>query len=55
MKKVKQYKGFVFAESKEDEMIHIYTKEEWSYGKGCRYEEHEAGNIQEAIDFVDSY
>lgn len=55
MKKIKQYKGFVFATSKEDDQIHVFTKEEYAYGEGCRYEEHEAGSVQEAIDFVDSY
>ena len=55
MKKVKQYKGFIIATSKEDDMLHIFTKDEWSYGAGLRYEEHEAGNMQEAIDFINSY
>lgn len=55
MKKVKQYKGFVIALSKEDGQYHIFTKDEWGYGAGCRYAEHEAGSIQEAIDFIDSY
>jgi hypothetical protein len=54
LKKVKQYKGFVIALDKEG-FYHIFTKEEWSYGKGCRYPEHEAGNMQEALDFIDSY
>ena len=54
MKKVKQYKGFVFAVDKEG-LFHIFTKEEWAYGAGCRYPEHEAGSIQEAMDFVNSY
>jgi len=54
MKKIKQYKGFVIAQDKEG-ILHIFTKEEWSYGNGCRYPEHEAGNIQEALDFIDSY
>ncbi|QDP42794.1 hypothetical protein HWC53_gp068 [Bacillus phage vB_BmeM-Goe8] len=55
MKKVKQYKGFIIAESREDDQLHIFTKEEWSYGKGLRYEEHYAGTMQEAKDFIDSY
>jgi hypothetical protein len=54
MKKVKQYKGFVIALDKEG-FYHIFTKEEWSYGNGLRYPEHEAGSISEAIDFIDSY
>lgn len=53
MKKIKSYKGFVIA--LEGDNYHIFTKDEWSYGKGLRYAEHEAGNIQEAIDFIDSY
>lgn len=54
MKKVLQYKGFVIAQDKK-EFYHIFTKEEWSYGEGFRYEEHEAGIMQEALDFIDSY
>lgn len=54
MKKVKQYKNFIIALDKEG-FYHIFTKEEWSYGKGYRYPEHEAGSLQEAIDFIDSY
>lgn len=55
MKKVKQYKGFVIAYSTDDKAYHIFTKEEWSYGKGYRYEEHETGSIEEAIDFIENY
>lgn len=54
MKKVKMYKGFVIAQSK-DGLYHIFTKDEWSYGHGCRYPEHEVGSVEEAIDFIDSY
>lgn len=54
MKKVKAYKGFIIAQSK-DGFFHIFTKEEWAFGNGCRYPEHEAGTIQEAKDFIDSY
>lgn len=54
MKKHCQYKGFVFAVD-HGGYFHIFTKDEWSYGEGCRYPEHEAGDIQEAKDFVDSY
>lgn len=53
MKKLKCYKGFVIAV--EGETFHIFTKDEWSYGAGYRYEEHEAGSLQEAMDFIDSY
>jgi hypothetical protein len=54
MKKVKAYKGFIIAQDKEG-LFHIFTKEEWSYGHGYRYPEAEAGNMQEAKDFIDSY
>jgi hypothetical protein len=54
MRKIKQYKGFVIAIDKE-QTLHIFTGEEWSYGKGCRYPEFEVQNMQEAIDFIDSY
>lgn len=55
MKKVKQYKGFVIAYCEEEECFYIYTKDEWSFGKYFRYPEHEAGTIEEAINFIDSY
>lgn len=48
------YKGFVLG-YKEEGIIEIYTKDEWSQGKGYRYVEHEAGTKQEAMDFIDSY
>jgi hypothetical protein len=54
MKKLKQYKNFIIAEG-EDNYLHIFTKDEWSMGKGYRYPEHEAGSMEEAIDFIDSY
>jgi hypothetical protein len=59
MKKVKQIKEYVIAElnakeQKETGYTHyVYTKEEYSFGPGCRYPEHEAGSLQEAIEFVD--
>jgi hypothetical protein len=55
MKKVKQFKGFVIALSKEDGRLHIFTRDEWSYGAGCRYPEHDADTMQEAIDFIESW
>lgn len=54
MKKVKQYKGFVIAIDKKGE-YHTFTKDEWAYGAGCRYAEHETGSIQEAIEFIESW
>jgi hypothetical protein len=65
MKKVKTYKNFVIAKGKNsssltfnllnEELYFIFTKEEWSYGNGCRYHEFETENLQEAKDFIDSY
>jgi hypothetical protein len=56
MKKIKQYKGFVIAESKNtDYTFHVFTKDEWSYGAGCRYSEWECDTMQECINFIDSY
>ena len=54
MKKVKQHQGFVIAEDKE-KRLHIFSKDEWSYGAGFRYAEWDADNMQEAIDFIESY
>ena len=54
LRKVRQYRGFIIAVD-ENDFYHIFTKEEWSYGKGFRYPEHEAGSMQEAIDFIESY
>lgn len=53
MKKIKQHKNHVIAVDKEG-THHVFTKEEWAYGNGCRYADWEAGNLQEAIDFIDS-
>ncbi|MCY9056091.1 hypothetical protein MOE90_20860 [Bacillus spizizenii] len=53
MKKIKRYKGFVIAQEKG--VIHVFTKDEWAYGEGCRYAEWECDSMQEAIDFIDSY
>ena len=54
MKKLKQYKGFIVAIDKEG-THHIFTKEEWSYGHGCRYPEWEADTLNECLEFIDSY
>ena len=54
MKKVKQHKGFVIAADKSG-VLHVYTKDEWSYGEGCRYPEWDCDHMQEAIDFIESY
>lgn len=56
MRNVRQYKGFVIAtESKREGYFYVFTTEEYEYGNGCRYHEWEAQNIQECIDFIDSY
>jgi len=51
---VTTYKGFKIEQVGEDE-YHVYTGEEWEYGTGFRTAEWEAGSIQEAQDFIDSY
>jgi hypothetical protein len=56
MKKVKTRKGFVIAECNEGSYkYNVFTKEEWSYGAGYRWAEWECDDMQEAIDFIDSY
>lgn len=62
MKKVKNYKGFVIAETNQKERdeefkdnYEVYTKDEWSYGEGLRNSEIECGTIQHCIEFIDSY
>jgi hypothetical protein len=54
MKKVKAYKGFIIALDKEGR-YQLFTKDEWSYGNGCRYPEHDTCTIAEALEFIDSY
>lgn len=48
-----RYRGYVVAPS-EDGTYDIYTREEWSYGKGYRYPEWNVGSPQEAKEFIDS-
>ena len=55
MKKVRTYKGFVIALEKASGRYQLFTKEEWAYGHGCRYPEHDTCTIGEAIEFIDSY
>lgn len=50
---VTTYKGFKIKQVENG--FEVYTAEEWSYGEGFRYPEWEAGNMQEAKDFIDSY
>ncbi|MGG0794796.1 hypothetical protein ABE137_12420 [Brevibacillus laterosporus] len=47
------YKGFKIKKVENDFVV--YTADEWIYGEGFRYPEHEAGTLQEAKDFIDSY
>ena len=57
-RKVKQHKGFIIAEVSGHELGYnytVYTSEEWSFGKYYRTPEWEADNLQECIDFIDSY
>lgn len=50
-----KYKGFVCYWNKEEEHYEIYTKEEWSYGKGNRYPEWDAGSVEECKEWIDGY
>jgi hypothetical protein len=54
MKKVKAYKGFIIALDKEGR-YQLFTKDEWSYGAGFRYPEHDTCSIEEAKQFIDCY
>lgn len=51
--KVTQYKGFKI--HKENDNYIIYTKEEWSYGKGIRQPEWDTTSESEAKSFIDAY
>lgn len=51
---LKSYKGFKIKQEK-DGRFYIYTNDEWSYGKGLRYSEHDACTLEEAKEFIDSY
>lgn len=53
-KKVTTYKGFKIQQVSENE-FNVYAKDEWEYGAGLRQIEWEAGTMQEAKDFIDSY
>lgn len=58
--RVSTYKGFKIHETTdrvkpEQAAFIVYTTEEWLHGKGLRYPEWEAGTMQEAKDFIDSY
>ena len=62
MKKVKTYKGFVIAETNQQEQTEgykdnfiVFKKDEWSMGEGLRYDEIECNTIDHCIEFIDSY
>lgn len=59
MKKIKEHKGYVIAENPKIDDVnsypyYVYTKEEWSFGEGCRYYEFECESIQECLDNLES-
>lgn len=47
------YRGFVV--NFEEGSFKLYTRDEWSYGKGYRYPEWETDNEDEAREWIDSY
>ncbi|WP_090739336.1 hypothetical protein [Paenibacillus sp. Mc5Re-14] len=52
------YQGWKIKQKKDQydmDVFLCYTKEEWEYGSGLRQAEWEAGTMQEAKDFIDSY
>jgi hypothetical protein len=61
MKKIKTLKNFVICETNENERkkglnnFIIFTKEEYSFGDGCRYHDYDAGSIREAEEFINNY
>ena len=50
---VVSYKGYKIEEVN-NTVFHVYTAEEWAYGKGLRYFEWEAGSLTEAKEWIDS-
>jgi hypothetical protein len=50
-----RYKGFVIVFNKETKEYAVFTKDEYSYGKGYRYPEIECSSIKEAKEFIDHY
>jgi hypothetical protein len=55
MRKVKTYKGFIIALELATSRFQLFTKEEWAYGNGCRYPEHDTCTIEEAIEFINDW
>lgn len=62
MKKIKQFKGFVIAQSNKKEISEghhseyvLFKQDEWEYGEGCRYPEWDCESIDEAKDFIENY
>lgn len=55
---ISTYKGWKIKEKKDQygqDVFLCYTADEWSYGSGLRQAEWEAGTMQEAKDFINSY
>lgn len=52
--KICVYQGLVIAKNP-DSLYFVFTKEEWAFGEGMRYPEWECENVEEAMDFIDSY
>ena len=53
MKIIKRLKGFVIAQQGSE--FHVFTKEEYVYGDGCRYPEVECTSMSEALEFINCY
>lgn len=51
--KVVSYKSFKIKEVGDE--FHVFTKDEWAMPAALRVVEWEAGTMQEAKDFIDSY
>lgn len=52
------YQGWKIKQKKDQydmDVFLCYTADEWKYGSGLRQSEWEAGTMQEAKDFIDSY
>ena len=56
MKKIKTVKGMVIAQDKDTQEYAVFTKDEWSYGEGCRYPEFDGiEKIEEAEEQAKNY
>lgn len=51
--KVAMFKGWVIAHIVTENKFQVFSREEWSYGEGCRYPEFDdCGSIEEAKNNV---